>query len=392
MTYHVMVYTSDINDPYGHPYAVHFFTQNKPTYDWAFAKAAEVLDSTFPEWRSVKRYYDTPALNFCGIESIPLPIPESVIPIPESVIVAKFGWDYDDWGRRFFVQDIVEFKPLSDESKQMILKYRLNNLTVDIDYKWSSALHAALERLREMSFVSDVRVFETERGFHIRVKLSKSFSFDELLQLREELDDDYMRRRIDRAYHKAGYTFLTNLLFNEKAWWENGKLCSYTEMAIDPSVLVEKYEQVLAYTPPQFKAKICGGEVWTEGNKVYAVGAFSKKVFDKIIEQLEATVFREAKEKFELKEKLREAYYEIHPYLGLVVDKCEILRNGNGKVIIRVPSEYSQFVGRLIGKEGCNVRSVSQKLGFAIRIVQDGVVSEDVDLKQRLKRLMREVV
>jgi nitrate reductase NapAB chaperone NapD len=385
MVYHVMVYTSDINDPYGHPYAVHFFTQNKPTYDWAFAKAAEVLDSTFPEWRSVKRYSDTPALNFCGIESIPLPI-------PESVIVAKFEWDYDDWGRRFFVKHMVEVKPLSERSKQMILEYRLCSLTVDIDHKWRSALHAALERIREMSFASDVRVFETERGFHIRAKLSKSLSFDELLQLREELDDDYMRRRIDRAYHEAGYTFLTNLLFNEKAWWKDGSLQSYTEVSIDPSTLVEKYDQVLDYTPPKFEAKICGGEVWTEGNKVYAIGAFSKKVFNKIVENLEATVFREAKEKFELKEKLREAYYDIHPYLALVIDKCEVYRNGNGKVVIKVPSEYSQFVGRLIGKEGCNVRSVSQKLGLAIRIVQEGVVSEDIDLKQRLKRLMKEVV
>jgi hypothetical protein len=387
MLYHVMVYTSDINDPYGHPYAVHFFTQNKPTYDWAFAKAAEVLDSTFREWRSVKRYSDTPALNFCGIENIPIPIDQ------EAVIVAKFEWSYDEYGDKMFLaRQMVEAKPLSERSKQMILEYRLRSLTVDIDYKYKPTLHAALERLREMAFVSDARVFETERGFHIRAKLTRKVGFDELLQIREELDDDYMRRRIDRAYHRVGYTFLTNLLFNEKAWWENGKLQSYTELPIDPSTLVEEYERTLDYTPPKFEAEMCGGRVWTEGNTIRAVGAFSNRVFGAIVEQLEATLFREAKEMFELREKLREAYYEIHPYLGLVVDKCEVYRNGSRRIVIKVPSEYSQFVGRLIGKEGCNVRSVSLKIGSAIKIQQEGKAPEDVGFKQRLKRLMREVV
>jgi len=274
----------------------------------------------------------------------------------------------------------------------MLLQYRLSHITVDIDTHSPYLLHNTLDKLVELK-TKKIEVFRTERGYHIRAPLKNPFSsFDDLLVFRDRTDDDSMRLRIDRVYLKAGYPFLTNLLFNEKAWWRDGKLESYKEEPIDPNKEFATHSVTKFYPLPPFSAEILGGRVWTEGDKIKAEGPFSDSKFKEIVEMLESLpTFKEAKEKAELKQKLKDAYCDINPALKLVVEKCEITK-ANGVIQIKVPSTFTRYVGRLIGKEGCNVRTVSTKLNAKIKIISEGQMPEYVDMKQKLKRLLGEVI
>ncbi|MEM1759437.1 MAG: KH domain-containing protein, partial [Thermofilaceae archaeon] len=63
----------------------------------------------------------------------------------------------------------------------------------------------------------------------------------------------------------------------------------------------------------------------------------------------------------------------------------------DGAVVIQVPDSLTNYVGRLIGKQGQNIRAVESELGVRIRISQ-GQLPEEVAMKRKLRELLKSVI
>ena len=383
--YHVMIYSADFDDHYAHPYAVHLFKYERLSYERAFSEAEWLLDEHFPSWREDTYAWPlTPPIRFVGIERLP-------VPPAEGVVLAKFERKLEDADEVLHLAEVIEMRPLPDEVKKVILQHRLSQLTLDLDWVSPSFLHRTLVALGKLP-VGSPRVYKTYRGYHIRAPLPEPASdILEMIEMRMKANDDLERCRVDQLYVQAGYPYLANLLFNEKAWREDdGRLLSYTEQPVDPSTIHASYTRSLGYQAPQFSIEALGGRFWTEGDQLRAEGPFLYETFYEFTERLKASPpLKEAGEMAELRRKLKDAYLEISPLLGAAVERCEVTKE-NGLVYVKVPREQSKMVGRLIGRGGCNIRTAEAKLGLPIRLIQEEV-PEEVEMRKRLKRLLGEV-
>jgi hypothetical protein len=383
MLYHVMVYSDEPGDHYAHPYAVHLFVGSKPTHEEAFSEAERLLDGHFPRWREDHTLWPSggqPPLRFVGVERLP------VEPC-EAAVLAKFGRG-GEW-RELLLADLVEVKPLTEGVKEAVLRLRLSAVTVDLDWESPSELHGSLEALRALP-VGEPKVYRTHRGYHIRAPLPEpARDIREVLEMRRRADDDPSRCRVDELYSMMGYPELANLLFEEKAWWEEGRLLSYTEQPVDPQTIPAKYSLALSYSPPSLDTPYRGGRIWTEGREVRGEGPFSRRMFEEAVEELEAGPFKEAREAEELRRRLVSCYSSIDSRLE-AVRGCEIVKEGD-LVTIKVPKSLSHLVGRMIGRNGCNIKTVEAQIGLRLRILQEEV-PEEVEMRRRLKQLLGRVV
>jgi transcription antitermination factor NusA-like protein len=167
-----------------------------------------------------------------------------------------------------------------------------------------------------------------------------------------------------------------NFELKEKLSKSYREIHPFLSIVIDKCEVSRNNEKIIIKVPAEFNQYV-GRLIGKEGCNVKNV---SQKIGLPIVITRESKPQSEATDykAFDLKENLREAYYEIHPFLGLVIDKCEVSRVGH-IVCIKVPDEFKQFVGRLIGKEGRNVKNVSQKIGVPIKITSESKPPEDFD-------------
>ncbi|MEM2498059.1 MAG: KH domain-containing protein [Candidatus Nezhaarchaeales archaeon] len=385
MSWHVMVYSRGLVHEYSHPYAVHIFTSRKPSPDEAFRRAEEILLKSFPERGEDEREKEREYLAYVGYEELPLSLP----PEAEGTYVAS----------KFCVSvQIKEVQLVSTVPRSFagaLEEHRSKQFTLDFDEKGDftkALLIDALNALRGKC--SSVKVYETHRGYHLRSQLISPLPLEEILKVRRELRDDYCRIDIDKHYLRSGFGFLTNLLFHEKYWRDepNGALQSTVETEINPEEITVKLD---LFVPglPKTSFTLLQGRVEVEGEKVIFEGRFGLKEAEAIVKSIKDNYWEytlNRPQEADVKERVFKAYHRISPRLLLVLEKCEVSFS-DGTVTIRVPEELSGHVGRLIGKQGQNVKAVEAELGVKVKIVQTSPPPEGVEMKARLKDLLRRV-
>lgn len=227
-SYHVMV-CYYVEDFYTYPYAVHLFTPEKPLAYEAFRKAEELLDKYFKNWRKEKI-----ESRYIGIEELPVEVKQEY----HVAVSLAPGMEYV----------VRYYGNVPKEVANKIVDYRFKHLTIDIDinpYMPGQLLEAmkkkTVEIVREIANkYINAEFYKTKRGYHIRILLPEKKDFQELIELREKYLDDTVRIRIDKVYHEKGLDYLTNILFNEKYWFEGDKLVHQIEQPIQPDKIIEE--------------------------------------------------------------------------------------------------------------------------------------------------------
>ncbi|MEM3740631.1 MAG: hypothetical protein QXP84_07510, partial [Candidatus Korarchaeum sp.] len=344
--YHTMVYSEDLAYEYTHSYAVHLFTERKLTAEEAFERAVELLNKHFPNWRAEG---GVPLkLRYAGIEELPVEGPESYVAV---YFPSKL---YDERANPEVVSTVPE------ELAEAITSFRFSRLTLDYDeYKdfESAQIIEALAKIQEIC--DEIKVFRSAQGYHIRAPLKKPASFDELLKIREELHDDYVRTRLDKIYRDARLDFLTNFLPNEEYRLEEGKLVSYERELSKEEV--EAITAEYAFSAPETApvGTVIEGEI---GGRKYRVrieeerslsgetvkvikvmGHFTKDGAKSICDDVTKEWWRQ---QF-LIYKVKYAYFRLGERFYDILNSAKIWVKGN-TVFIEVPPEY---MDELVGKE-----------------------------------------
>jgi hypothetical protein len=373
-----MAYASRPDGPYSYPYAVHFFTKAKPTYEGAFEEASAVLKRVFGVEADVR---------YVGYEELPVDSPEFTVAVSLDTHPTR----------------VKEYRaePQIPPEVNDITNHRLSRLTIDVD---SPVLPA--EAVDNANRVGQFTLFRTARGYHIRADLGQPLGFDELIKLRGDCRDDWERLNIDMAYHQVGLDFLTNLLFNEKAWiGEDGKIESYAERAIGLGQAHVKRSGQLSISLPNMAID---GVIRIEvaGSCVKATGPadiLTRQYFDWIVQSVEDN-FWEYQFQSQGRESVRDAvvraYMRVRPvnsaYAAVrLLEKCEIEPAGEA-VIIRVPDELSGEAGALIGRQGQIIRQAEEQLGFRIVVQRTPQSprprSEADEMRERLEAILKDIV
>ncbi|MEM4619875.1 MAG: KH domain-containing protein [Ignisphaera sp.] len=389
--YHIMIYSADVLSEYTHPYVVHLFTSEKPSPEEAFKIAEEILTKHFPKW-------EKNSLRYVGYEYLPLNLPSEANKSYVAISLAHTGWN------RFDIAEIISTVPQS--LVPVIEEYRKKWINLDYDNGVLTLPFVvdAIDYLKNEMNCKSIKVYETYRGHHIRAELLSPLSFDELMKIREKLNDDYNRLVLDELYIKKSLSFLTNLLFNSKCWIEipilpeelaAGKqptLKYYEEKEISPeSISVERIELV-SINLPTMKIELPKGNVEIEGKRIRFVGRFTSKEAKLIATSIEDNLWEYAyalRKRDDIKEKVKNAYRKISPFLASLINECDV-KIEEGIIVIHVPDNLSNYIGRLIGKQGQNIKAVEGELGMKIKIIQ-GQIPEEVELRKRLRELLKSI-
>ncbi|MEM4592327.1 MAG: KH domain-containing protein [Sulfolobales archaeon] len=375
--WHIMVYSSGFDYQYSRPYAVHIFTDKKLPPEEAFRLAEEILTKTFPRWSK------NDELKYVGYENIPVDMN-----IDGFYYVAT-KLDVDDF--EFKVKGVASTVP--PELALAIEEYRKRFITLDYDDDEDSTrarLLDALEYLAELG--CRTRVFRTQRGYHVRAELPSPLSLEKILETREELDEDYPRISVDKAYMKKSLGFLTNLLFNSKCWVTANTIECYEEKEIDASSITTVRVETISIPLPAMKIELPKGTIEIDGKQIKFIGRFTARDVRNIAMSIEDNLWEYAYARKtsddDIKAKLVKAYGKISSFLARLIEKCDV-RVENGVVVIHVPESLQQYVGRLIGKQGANIRAVESELGMRIRIERTSPPPEDVAIRKRLQELLK---
>ena len=376
--HHVMAYASRPDGPYSYPYAVHLFTEAKPTYEGAFEEASAVLKRAFGVEADVR---------YVGYEELPVDAPGFTVAVSLDTRPTR----------------VREYRaePKIPPEASNVTSYRFSRLTIDID---SPTLPA--EAVDNANRVGRFALFRTARGYHIRADLGRQLGFDELIKLRCDCRDDFERLNIDVAYHQVGLDFLTNLLFNEKAWiGEDGEIEGYAEREIGLGQAdVQRSGQLSISLPNMAIDGVIRIEV--VGSCVKATGPadiLTKQYFDSMVQSVEDN-FWEYQFQSQGRESVRDAvvraYMRVSPMKSAyaaarLLEKCEIEPAGDA-VIIRVPDELSERAGALIGRQGQIIRQAEEHLGFKIVVQRTPQPprprSEADEMRERLEAILKDIV
>jgi hypothetical protein len=376
--HHVMAYASRPDGPYSYPYAVHLFAEAKPTYEGAFEEASAVLKRAFGVEADVR---------YVGCEELPIDAPGFTVAVSLDTHPTR----------------VKEYRaePKIPPEVSNVTSYRFSRLTIDID---SPVLPA--EAVDNANRVGRFALFRTARGYHIRADLGQPLGFDELIKLRSNCQDDPERLNIDMAYHEAGLDFLTNLLFNEKAWVGRGdKIESYAEREIGLGEADVRRSGQLSISLPNVAID---GVIRVEvvGSCVKATGPadiLTKQHFDSIVRSIEDN-FWEYQFQSQRRESIRDAvvraYMRVSPMKSAyaaarLLEKCAIEPAGDA-VIIRVPDELSERAGALIGRQGQIIRQAEEHLGFRIVVQRTPQPpkprSEADEMRERLEAILKDML
>jgi hypothetical protein len=392
-----MVYFDSASLCYCYPYAVHFFTREKPEPEEIMERAREILRNTFPNFvvaEKKKEDYGGYRAVFVGYEYLPLDTPEFY------VAVAFHKYEAD-----------VEPEPPRDVAEK-IARYRLSRFTVDIDEYKSDSMHpyeslAKALDIAEKINAKNIRVLRTHGGWHVRAELSEPMEYKKLADLRQEAGDDEDRLRIDAKYKWVDHVFLTNILFNEKHWYDDeGILRHYVEKEVPLSeVVIRRKIEIpvgnwvadygvydLAKTRIDRIAIFIGEEVYTDNAVLYVEGpativtrAFMGRLAKAVDERVGALLRTDQ----ELVSRVVEAYRAVlrNPTVQRVLERAMIVKNPDNTITIYLPRRFYRddsfgkpvvepsrggVVGLLIGRQGSAIKAVGQRLGMRIRIAEPG--------------------
>lgn len=369
--YHAVVFSAD-KQYFANHFILHVFCRDRPNV----SELSNLMRSLSEKHKDALMMETEP--RYVGVERLPIDIGEGWF---------FFARPYKRWKE---VKETLQFiESAGSVDLRKLSEWKRWRLTVDYDGKdpvgWSFSVIEKLGNLKGL--VKSFYIYRTPAGAHLRAELSQPMTFEEKMKLRRELGDDHLRLEHDEAFHRLGFEALADILFNEKTWDNFGVWKSYSE---EPLV-VESAK--LSFNIPmklEIGDVVIDGDTIKFGRPIYAVDAYSivRSIEDNLWEYKYTTTTRE---RAELKDMIIKAYSEISQSLSSIVSRCSISYDG-GFIVIHIPKELSMYVGRLIGKQGTNVRYVEQKLGVRIRISQETPPPEDVQLKQRLQGLLRTVL
>jgi len=223
------------------------------------------------------------------------------------------------------IEDVNIVSTVPVELAKAIEDYRKKWLTLDYDCK---TMTCKAKLINALKYIKNYKIYETYRGYHVRALLPKTMTPEEIIELRRKLGDDEMRIIIDKIYINRNMAFLTNMLFNKKCWFED-------------------------------KGMKCSTETETSLDKIFAEY---------------------------MKERLITAYEKISQSLAEIVKKSDVKVVGD-TVVIRTAEAVE--AGKLIGRQGINVRAVENELGVKVRIAAQ---SENADIKRKLYDLKKKFV
>jgi len=353
---------------YFYSHALHIFSRNVFAPYLAFEMARNEIQKHFS--RDVNPVY-------VGRERLPIDVSEDY-----HVIVEFKG---EDSAGNFYCN-------VPDSLAEQILKYRMSFLTLDFDGDDNYNRAKVIDVVDDFP---DAQIFKTHRGYHVRVKFDVEKKFEELIELRKNYGEDYSRIRIDMAYHKSGLTFLTNFLFNEKYWYEDGKIMQSIEQPVSITSISTVRTSFLSFKLPKTSFTLPRGTVEIDGDKAVFNGFFSKRDVERISRSIEDNLWEYSltyDKALDLKERIFQAYRKINPLLAFIVQMSEVRFEG-GKVILKVPKQHFRDIGRLIGKNGSVIKAVEQEVGVKISIEHEGMQTpEEVILKKKLQTLLEKLI
>jgi hypothetical protein len=347
--WHIMVmYTSRASKSYyDYPFAVHFFTNRKLSCETALRKSIEILRDTDIENLTSR---------FVGYEELPINFPQDYY--------TAVKLESEDFGS--FNPSVIASNVDSRVAEE-IARYRMGYLTVDIDeYKPRvmitphEELATALDVASENS--AEVKVYRTRGGYHIRARLKNPVDFEKLVELRVKAYDDAERVYIDRAYHEHGLTFLTNLLFNEKCVFENGKpICFEEREVLLESIIIarEAYNFGFGVQRMEFDAGR-GVRVAVKNYRLLLYG--NPRV---VTRELTIRVRKEVEDMLDNEETINALSEAFGDYKTFRLRSVRTIDLGY-VVYVLAPRE---LMGSLIGRGGARVRNAERILGKRIVVV-----------------------
>ncbi|MEM1876950.1 MAG: KH domain-containing protein [Ignisphaera sp.] len=358
--WHILVY-SDIPHKYVRPFALHYFTDRKPSPEQAF----ELFKNIMNKHHNLGYRGEKP--NYVGYELLPLTL-------SGWIAVALEGLEW--------LKYVGEVKGDVDALRE----YRLSNLFIDID---NSIITAEEKVLDAIEGLDQFKIFKTYAGYHVRSP-RKFSSFEEQLKERERRLDDMNRIVIDRLYINNGLDFLANTLFNAKCWIEENGIKCYEEKEVDVSNISTTRTVYMSINLPSLTITTSKGIVEVSGNELKLIGRFSSKDAKRIKSSIEDNFREYAYAQADVKKRLIDAYEKLSRLLVRVIEKCDV-RIENGVVMVYVPEQLQSHVGRLIGKQGANIKVAEAELGMRVRI-RTSPPPEDVEVKRKMQELLRRVV
>jgi len=350
VAWHIMVWftSSTSKSYYDYPYAVHFFTNRKLSCETALRRSIEIRDADIENLTS----------RFVGYEELPVNVPRDLY-----VAVEFKPTDFGSYNLSVIANTIP-----SDVAEE-IAKYRMSYLTVDIDEYKPRVASSTLEELATAidvaeSMAEEVRVFRTRGGYHIRAKLKAPLGFEKLMELRQKAWDDPERVRIDYLYHEHGLTFLTNLLFNEKCTFENGKPTCVEERELPLNNITVAREAFNFGFDPTY-----GQTLKLSVGQVEAVIGLCRVVLygrpNVVTKELASRVKKEIERMYDNEETvatLSKAYGDAKTFTLRSVRTIDL-----GYIVYVITPK--ELMGSLIGRGGSKVKSAERTLGKRIVVV-----------------------
>jgi len=276
-------------------------------------------------------------------------------------------------------------------------EYRSSRLTIDIDTPY-----IPLDVLRKVYSISSTPHFvKTRSGYHIIIPLQKAMTFDEKIKVRRELGDDEERIKYDLELAKLNLHGLTEILFDYKWWSGETRFHKWRHVHIEEVSKLGK----LPFKLP--KMEVLHGLVKIDGNKVILEGFKVKdaeRIFISIQDNLwEYAIRNEKEEKETLEERLFSMVEQVYGVSFAMKLKMEIrmgfidIISDGETLILYLKGDSQKLAGRLIGKQGANVKALSSKLGLKVKILTEKEVkpperNEHEELRRRLENVLKTLV
>lgn len=193
---------------------IHVFSPDKIPFDEVIEMGEKEF---FGEWRVV------------GRETFQLSKPI------ERRYVVLLNLFYENFGRRLEVKG----DRLPDEIVKELLYVKKSRLTLDVDllgiYDADFSLPELLVKIEDFlkKFCFQWKFYKSPRGFQLRASLIQPMEIFEILKIRKMLYDNPERVWFDEFEVREGLLFLSDVLFNEKIFKEDGKIRHYSEEEVD---------------------------------------------------------------------------------------------------------------------------------------------------------------
>ncbi|MCX8169763.1 MAG: hypothetical protein N3D72_01600 [Candidatus Methanomethyliaceae archaeon] len=142
---------------------------------------------------------------------------------------------YENFGRRMEVRG----NTLPDDIIKELIHLKKSRLTLDINllgvYDTEFSLPELLMKIEEFlkRFCFQWKFYKSTRGFHLRALLIQPMEILEILKIRKMFYDNPERVWFDEFKVKEGVAFLSDVLFNEKMFKDDGRVCYYAENEAD---------------------------------------------------------------------------------------------------------------------------------------------------------------